>query len=602
MITLSARSQPQAALTDEHTVLSGRRAAPPLSLDDMVAVMKTMPYGGLDDAARTFQLPPQVRASISPLVLSLRWAAAMFGMIFGTKAALNGDLDVVVTLAVCLFVTTWRTTLPIRMASPRTLDRAQAFVDAGIVGTAVGFSGGPLSPFAFCAAATVVVASFGWGYVTGLGALVVSLAGMGAGSAFHGDLLAFDSGTALVVAGVLGIAALLPALARDSLLNVEQRRSALAGRLDVLAETNDLLTMLNHVARTLPTSLNLREALERAHHQITRTFSPSVVCLLELDESHNEWVPKLAEGCILRPTSTTADLPTPLRLSVDDTVPMLVSNLRIEMDGISSSSGSGLYVRLATRGRTVGLLGIEHPVPEHFGERDVALLAGLADLLALTLDNARWFGRLRSLGAEEERVRIARDLHDRLGQWLTYISFELERIIGNEPDETPELTRLYGDVQTALDELRETLRQLRSGVTDGRPLARVGQEVVNRFEERTDVEIRWTSTAADLYLPLPVENELLRILQEALSNIDKHAKATCVEASWQVIAGVGTLRVSDDGVGFDAGRGVRDSAYGLVGMRERADTIGGRLTIESTPGIGTTIVVTVGSALNETET
>ena len=80
----------------------------------------------------------------------------------------------------------------------------------------------------------------------------------------------------------------------------------------------------------------------------------------------------------------------------------------------------------------------------------------MSGALALTIDNVRSFGRLRTIGADEERTRIARDLHDRLGQWLTYISLELERITGEVPD-TTSLQSLYGDVQTAIDEALTTV-------------------------------------------------------------------------------------------------------------------------------------------------
>jgi signal transduction histidine kinase len=254
-----------------------------------------------------------------------------------------------------------------------------------------------------------------------------------------------------------------------------------------------------------------------------------------------------------------------------------------------------MYLRLDARDRTIGLLGIEHPRIGQYDTESMLMLTGLSEVLALTIDNARWFGRLRSLGAQEERIRIARDLHDRLGQWLTYIAMELERIIGAEPERSEDLDRLEGDVQAALDELRETLRQLRSGVTDDAPLAVVGQEIVHRFAERADVAATFTVVHPEDRLPVPVENELLRILQEALTNVDRHAKADHVDVVWDVRGGSFELVVRDDGRGFETARGVRDSAYGLVGMRERADVIGARLTIDSQPDQGTTIRVAAGS-------
>ena len=100
-------------------------------------------------------------------------------------------------------------------------------------------------------------------------------------------------------------------------------------------------------------------------------------------------------------------------------------------------------------------------------------------------------------------------------------------------------------------------------------------------------------------LPIPVENELLRILQEALNNVDKHARADNVTVTWDVVDGQFELTVTDDGRGFDLERGVRDSAYGLVGMRERADVIGAHIDIQSRPGDGTTVRVNVPSNATE---
>ena len=572
--------------------------------DEMIAALRTLAHGGIDDNAMHLAFAPNVRSTVSPVVIALRWSAVMYGMIFGAARVFDeGSYTVVVTLAVCLFLTSWRTSIPLRLGSAITIERTVALTDTVIVALAVGYSGGPESPYKYCVMACVAVVSFGWGYGWLASSIGVAVAGMVVGGLASPDLDAIPAPSSIGgIAVPVVVIGLLAAFTRSKLLEAERQRQRLAGHLESLSEANDLLTMLNAVARTLPRSLNQRDALDSARVQLTTTFRANVICLLELDESHEEWVPKLAEGCVLRPTCTTDELPIHLRQAIDTHGPWLVANLKEgSLPPISPGSGSGIYTHLQARGRTVGVLGLEHPVVDHFRPRDKRLLEGVADVLALTLDNAKWFGRLRSLGAEEERSRIARDLHDRLGQWLTYISFELESIISNDDGKFPELAQLYTDVQRALEELRDTLRQLRSGVSEDQSLAVVAREVIERFSERTDLTVDLQITNPTQHLSVPIENEMLRIMQEALTNIDKHAKARHVQIRWVVAAGRGTLTVTDDGRGFDARQGVRDSAYGLVGMRERADVIGGRLTIESNPGEGTTITVVAGASSGHKE-
>lgn len=365
-----------------------------------------------------------------------------------------------------------------------------------------------------------------------------------------------------------------------------------------LATVNRLLTDLNAAIRTLPTPLNQREALAQTSALLRDHFQPNVICLVEHDQVIDEWIPKLAEGCVLKPTAGRDELPAVMQPSLDTPTPRAVAALNGERSqaGIAPTSGSGIYTRLTIGERIVGVLGLEHRSPGRFDEADCATLDELAPDIALVIDNARRFGRLRSIGAEEERVRVARDLHDRLGQWLTYVSFELERMITTDAVTAAELTALYSDVQTALDELREMLLQLRSGVSEARALDSVGTDIVQRFVDRTDIDATFRAVSPERRLSVPVENELLRILQEALGNIDRHAKASRVEVVWDVTASGASLTIRDNGVGFDQARGVRDSAYGLVGMRERTDVIGGRLHVSSAPGAGTTITVLTGDA------
>ena len=126
----------------------------------------------------------------------------------------------------------------------------------------------------------------------------------------------------------------------------------------------------------------------------------------------------------------------------------------------------------------------------------------------------------------------------------------------------------------------------------GRPLGVLLGEVIDRIRKRSTLEIELTSPDdRDLVLGEVVENELLRISQEALTNVEKHANASRVNVAWTIERGRGTLYIHDNGRGFDPAKGIRGNAYGLVGMRERAASVGAILEVRSSPNEGTTITV-----------
>lgn len=565
----------------------------------------------MDDSTRLLGLPPSVRASVSPAIAALRWGALAYGLVFAAPAAFRGSYSAVAATAICFFVTSWRTVIPVQFGAVDLFHRLEPFVDVVALGFAMGLAGGWSSPYYFTLLVAVVVVAFGWGAGEGLASFLVAAAAVtlttiGDGTAAD-RVVADQRDVAAIV--TLALAVAFAVVARRRISAAEDHRSGLVREMEHLSETNELLEMLNVVARSLPDALSLREALDRVRTQMTERFDARVICLMTFDDASEEWVPKIADGCALRPAYPPSELPAPLSSACSSAGVICVEHLDPDaptdpgapagttaLRPIVRTSRSGMYVRLTARGEVVGLLGVEHPSPGRYGEQDAVLLAGLSEVLALTVDNARWFGRLRTLGAQEERIRIARDLHDRLGQWLTYVSMELERIIETQRPDDPELLRLRADVQSALDELRETLRQLRSGVSDAKPLATVAGDVVTRFAERADVATSFTVVHPEDRMSVPVENELLRILQEALTNVDRHAAAEHVDVVWDVRGGDYELVVRDDGRGFESAKGVRDSAYGLVGMRERADVIGARLLIDSRPGEGTTVRVFSGPA------
>jgi signal transduction histidine kinase len=272
-------------------------------------------------------------------------------------------------------------------------------------------------------------------------------------------------------------------------------------------------------------------------------------------------------------------------------VPVLVDRLMPDQPGVAVEMSSGLYAPLLARDTVLGLIALEHHDTHHFKLRDQELMHGFMEPAALAIDNARWFARLRTVGADEERTRIARDLHDRIGQSLAYLAFELDRIVKTNSkgdDVTKHLDRLRTDVRGVIGEVRDTLYDLRTDVTDEHDLAQTLRDFLDRVQARSDLDIRLDAQASGR-LPLLQERELWRVAQEAVTNVERHAHATKVAVTWRCDGERGVLIVADDGVGFPSGRVGRLDSYGIIGMRERAASIGAALDISSEVGVGTTI-------------
>ena len=366
-----------------------------------------------------------------------------------------------------------------------------------------------------------------------------------------------------------------------------------------LARVNHLLVALEPALGELPHSLDRTAAFAALQRHIGAEFSPTALCLLEVDDRSGTWTTKLAVGCTLPEAQAAPDLPGPLADVVARIEPQLVSDLAHVGSGVAPGSGSGIYLPLCVGRNLVGAIGIEHTVVGEFGPDDLDLAIERSSGWALLVDDVRRFGRIRALSADASEARVARELHDRLGQWLTYVSLEVEGIIRHQPGSTPELARLHTTVQSAIEEMRDTLRQLLAGVSADRPLALVAREICERFEERTEVEVTYESTPPAKRLAVPVEVEFSRILQLALGNCERHASASRIRVRWDTDGARATLSISDDGVGFDPSGVVRDAAGGLIDMRERANTIGADLLVSSQPGAGTTVSVTTAPASKE---
>ncbi len=192
---------------------------------------------------------------------------------------------------------------------------------------------------------------------------------------------------------------------------------------------------------------------------------------------------------------------------------------------------------------------------------------------------------------ESERRMMARELHDEIGQSLTALKLALsssrERLATSALDESVELT------ERVLQQVRELSLDLRPALLDDLGLLPAIRWLVDRQARRAGWTVR--IDAADLQHGLPAEVEIagFRIVQEALTNVMRHAGARHVAVSVQQTDAGLTLTIQDDGCGMDVGkahsRALRGSSMGLLGMEERVSLLGGHLTIESQPGAGTTV-------------
>jgi signal transduction histidine kinase len=261
---------------------------------------------------------------------------------------------------------------------------------------------------------------------------------------------------------------------------------------------------------------------------------------------------------------------------------------------------AGIFVPLIVRDRAIGVLAAHDRIRGgndlRFTEQNVRLVEALAARAAVAVDLSRRVEReslQRVVAAQEmERRRIARELHDETGQALTSLLLGL-RAAQDAKDEAARneaLESLRALASATLQDVRRLAVDLRPKALDDFGLVAALERLVEGLRERTGMTIEFEASL-DVRLPAEVETAVYRIVQEALTNIVKHARATTVSVLVaQRKTGV-TAVIEDNGAGFSPGE--PGEGFGLLSMRERASLVGGHLIIESRPGGGTTIAAEV---------
>ncbi|MHB8731234.1 MAG: HAMP domain-containing protein [bacterium] len=249
--------------------------------------------------------------------------------------------------------------------------------------------------------------------------------------------------------------------------------------------------------------------------------------------------------------------------------------------------------------RTLGTLCVASSEPRRVTPDDTNLLSGLAALAAIAVQSNELHQQVQQVAVLSERDRISRDLHDNTMQALYGVDLALEYATGLIDDNPGEAKRRLGetlDIHTRIiQEIRGYVHNLRPPETAERTFRTALAAIAGEFQEHSRLRITQDLEDADTVPPLPseVRTQLVLIVREALANVIRHAQATRVTVQAAVADDVLTLRVRDDGRGFDPAGLSSRYGLGLGSMAERARAIGGRLRVTAAPGAGTTVEVSV---------
>ena len=531
--------------------------------------------------------PPEL-AIPDRAIIAGRWIAAFVGIVSSLPAAERADKSLAYASAFIVGSATWRTFRPFEKLSLRSR-RAWLAIEVIATGIAVGVSGAWHSPFTsslFVVTVLAAVAEDLVGAWLALIAIVVSV--LGSGAFLHrSDLIGSELGrlfTPVLVAAVVGVTV------RRGVFRLRTEALTHDDELQRLSDTNELMVRLTALTRAGEIVQEPRDIASEAARRLAESFRTDLTTVLQRNEDEHTWV-ALAEdraeshgpGDILPspplPEYSAEQIEAVLgRGLAGGSVPPAGSEPFTRPGGFRGIESPTLIAPLVVRQEILGAVVLERSSGT-FSVEEHHQLATMADVLSLSIDNSRWFRRLRTMGAEAERRRIAREVHDRLASSVAYSAFALERLRKRYSDDS-ELAKAHEEARTTVGDLRDVLWQLRTGVTPALPLSAVGADLARRFTSRTGIAA--TFDASDgARLPPSIEVELLRIMQEALNNVEKHAGATEVTIQYRPDSPFSRLRITDNGEGFDPNAVRANDSYGLAGIRERAAAIGATVEINS---------------------
>ncbi len=365
----------------------------------------------------------------------------------------------------------------------------------------------------------------------------------------------------------------------------------------------DQLRAINEVGRRISSILSLDELLPFVVHSLHETFDYYVIILLPVPQSDELAIRASNTEPGMIPVESTS------RFKVTEGItgwvfrhgePLLVNDVSTEPRYVlyegRPDTRSELAVPIKAGPDVLGVLDIESAELNAFDEIDVFTSQTLADQVAVAMENARLYQETRDMAVLEERNRMAREIHDTLAQGFTGIVLQLEAAEQALDEDAPlaqeHLSRARSLARESLNEARRSVWALRPLALEQLSLEAVLRQETESFTRDSGMKVTVSIAGESRTQPPDIQSTLLRISQEALANIRKHAGATGVDVHLAFEEDTVRFSVRDNGCGFDTETPV-ESGFGLISMRERVRLLGGTLTVQSEIGRGTLIEATL---------
>lgn len=380
------------------------------------------------------------------------------------------------------------------------------------------------------------------------------------------------------------------------------------------------LAMLAEMGQVVASTLDLNQVLQRVLEEVTRLIPAEAISILLLEQQELHFAAS---------SGPVADDVQGRRLPANAGIAgeVIESNRSFWLQDTTGrehlfrdlEKKIGYIVRalqvvpLTLQGRVIGVIEAIHSRPGAFTQSDLKLLEAAASWVAIAISNARLFEeirvahrRVRQLAQEvvsaqeEERRRISRELHDEAGQVLTALKINLDLIKVSLPEELSEIRQSIAEAaeltEQTMDQIRLLAHNLRPPGLENVGLNATIAGLCRDFANLTSLSIRYKGAAVP---PLPdaISITMYRFVQEALTNVARHAQASTIEVVLTCQDGNLVVSVADDGLGFRVGElsldGTQTNGIGLIGMQERLEMLDGRLEIDTAPGQGARLVASI---------